>query len=683
MTSAPQALPKSQCAGIAPAQPLVSAGLLLVALLSPAVMAAQFQQPTDEELKMTSDPKAPGAAAVYLNIEEITNDPKHFQSYYVRIKVLQEKGKELATVEIPYWHEGTSVSNIEARTIHADGTVIPLTGSPEDLLITKIGDFQIGRKVFTLPSVEVGSILEYRYTLDHPEHIYSAPNWEIQKQYYVHQAKYLFTPFEGFLRNGFIFPSEGRLIDSNGIPSNTLIWRSKLPPGAKLIPDAIGRYKIEVTDIPPKPDEDFMPPIESTLYRVAFSYSNSEDVQNYWVLEDKLWSKGVDHFAEPTKTVRDAVNGLIAPGDSDLEKARKLYKAVQALDNTDFSRTKTQSELKQLKLKPVKRAEDTWNQKSGFSSEIVYLYLSMLRAAGLTAYGARVVDRQKGVFDPNFLFFDQLDTEVVILDTGGQEILLDPGQKMCPFQTLSWRHSGASGVRQSPDGHDAIRTPFQNYKSNSLTRIGDIAVDEHGSANGTIRFIITGQEALHWRQQALLNDLDEVKKQFDRSLESIVPAGVEAHIDHFLALDDPDANLMAFVNIKGTLGAATSRRLLLPGFFFQSSGHQPFIGRETRLVPVDMHFGEQVTDQVTYHTPPGFTVEGTPQDSKVAWQDHAVLVTKTVTAPGSVTVARTFGRAFTVIEPNEYQDLRGFYQKVAAADQQQLVLTVSAAQKGN
>ena len=42
---------------------------------------AQFQAPTDEELKMTADPKAPGAAAVYLNIEEIANDPLHYQSY--------------------------------------------------------------------------------------------------------------------------------------------------------------------------------------------------------------------------------------------------------------------------------------------------------------------------------------------------------------------------------------------------------------------------------------------------------------------------------------------------------------------------------------------------------------------------------------------------------------------------
>ena len=38
--------------------------LLLLATASPAFVFAQFQQPTDEELKMTADPKVPGEAGL-------------------------------------------------------------------------------------------------------------------------------------------------------------------------------------------------------------------------------------------------------------------------------------------------------------------------------------------------------------------------------------------------------------------------------------------------------------------------------------------------------------------------------------------------------------------------------------------------------------------------------------------
>jgi hypothetical protein len=659
---------------------------LLLVVVSPALVRAQFQQPTDEELKMTADPKAPGAAAVYLNVEEVSNDPIHFQSVYVRIKVLQEKGKELATVELPYLRRNTKISDIKARTIHSDGTVIPLVGKPEDLLsvkrVTKYGDLQVDRKVFNLPSVEVGSILEYRYELHYDDYLFSSPSWEIQRPYLVHQARYSFTPFQAFQpqnQNAVNLAYDtNALVDGHGNLVNALLWISNLPPGVQMKADAGGVYRLELTDIPAAPDEDWMPPIESVLYHVKFYYSNEGSKSDYWIDAAKRWSKEVDQFAEPSKSIHEAVAGLIAPTDSDLDKAKKLYKAVQALDNTDFSRTKSESELKQLNLKVAKHAEDTWAQRSGSSHDIALLYLAMLRAAGLTAYDMKVADRSQRIFDPGYLSFSQLDDDLVVVNIAGHDVLLDPGEKMCPFQTIHWKHSKATGIRQNSDAHSLVVTAEQNYNDNKLVRNGNITIDAHGAITGQLTFAMTGQEALRWRQIALRNDLEEVKKQFDNSLESIVPAGVDVHVDHFVGLDNPDVNLMTIVNVHGSLGVATAKRLLLPGFFFQTRGNHPFVNEEKRLEPVDMHYGDLVSDQVTYHLPAGISVEGAPQDTKISWPDHALFIEKTVPGPGQITIARAFVRSFTTAKPEEYQDLRGFYQKVAAADQAQLVLVKTA-----
>ncbi|MGA2887675.1 MAG: DUF3857 domain-containing protein [Terracidiphilus sp.] len=660
---------------------------LLLAFVSPAILRAQFQQSTADELKMTADPKAPGAAAVYLNVEEIDNDPLHFQSFYARIKVLSEKGKELATVELPYLKGNTKITEIKGRTIHADGTIIPLTGKPEDLLIAKTrskeGDQQqFNRKVFTLPSVEVGSILEYRYQIEYDDNHFSSPSWEIQRPYLVHKAHYVFTPFKAFLP-GSQNQTSMYLEDEHGHVINTLIWWPRLPQGVTVKTDAAGRYSVDITDVPPIPEEEWMPPVKSFLYKVLFYYKSDTSAVNFWVSETKLWSKDLDHFAEPSKSLHQAVDSLIAPGDSDLDKAKKLYKAVQALDNTDYSRKKSDAELKQLKLRVAKHAEDTWTQKSGSSEDIALLYLAMLRAAGLTAYAVKVVDREQGLFDISYLTLDQLDDTLVVLNTGGKDILLDPGEKMCPFQTISWRHSEAGGIGQSSDGRSAIVSPTQAYPDNKLIRSGNITLDEHGAVTGSFNFVMSGQQALRWRQIALTNDLDEVKKQFDHELESIVPDGIEAHIDHFLGLDDPNVNLMAIVKVQGSMGAATSKRLMLPGFFFETRSGHPFVAQDKRQEPVDMHYGDIVTDQVTYHLPAGFSVEGAPQDNKISWPAHAILSYKTASSPGQIIIARSLARAFTFAKPDEYQDLRSFYQKVAAADQAQLVLTTSPATKGN
>jgi hypothetical protein len=658
---------------------------LLFVVASSVLLHAQFQKPTDEELKMTADPKEPGAAAVYFNIEETADDEHHFHSAYARIKVLAEKGKEMATVAVPYQHGYSTIVAIQGRTIHADGTVIPLEVKPEDLLVAKTtaGDgyqWQVNRKVFTLPSVEVGSILEYSYQLAYDVqvgvHWYLSPHWEIQRPYFVHKAHYVFIPYKSFLP-GLMNEGSHYLMDGYGRDINSLLWFSRLPSGMAVKSDSKGILSVDVTDIPPTPEEEYMPPIESVLYKVFFYYKNSGSAADFWNTDGKLWSKDVDHFAETSKAIKEAVDGLIAPGDSYLDKAKKLYKAVQALDNTDYSRKKTDSEMKQLKLKEPKHAEDIWNQKSGDSEEIALLYLAMLRAAGLNAHAMKVVDRDKRIFDSTYLAMNQFDSTLAVLNIDGKEMLLDPGEKMCPFQTVSWRHSGAGGILQSAKGTSLGTSPLQVFADNKTLHIGDITLDSHGAFTGSFRFEMIGQEALRWRQVALRNDPEEVKKQFDKSLENIFPGSVEAHVDHFTGLDDPDVKLIAFVTAKGNLGTATSKRMMLPAFFFETRGAHPFVAQEKRQTPVDMQYESLVNDQVTYHLPAGFTVEGAPPDAKIAWPLHAVFTTKSISSPGQVIIYRSLASAFTFAKPEEYNDLRGFYQKIAAADQQQLVLTTA------
>src|SRR5271166_466809 len=79
----------------------------LVLTASPLLLLAQFKTPSNEELNMKDYAKAPGAAAVYLEVEQITDDPLHLYTFYARIKIFKPEGKSLATVEIPF-HVGDS-----------------------------------------------------------------------------------------------------------------------------------------------------------------------------------------------------------------------------------------------------------------------------------------------------------------------------------------------------------------------------------------------------------------------------------------------------------------------------------------------------------------------------------------------------------------------------------------------
>jgi len=645
--------------------------------LSALPALAQFQQPTPDELKMTADPAAPGASAVYLNIDEHADDNLHYKSVYIRIKVLTEKGKSMALVSIPYEKSDFKITGIHGRTVHADGTIIPLTVKPEELVIEKKGDDQYARKVFTLPSVEVGSILEFRYELRYDDNLFSSPEWEVQREYYVHKSHYTFIPFKAFM-SGRENATNMYLIDQHGNPVNSLMWMRNLPGTLDLKADARGVYDLVINDVPAAPEEDYMPPVRTSLYRVKFYYMNSHSAQQYWLDEAKYWDKDIAKFTEPSKKLKEAVATLVSPADAPMDKAKKIYAAVQALENTSYTRQKSASELKQLKLKEIKHAEDVWERKSGSPEELTLLFVTMARIAGLDASAMRVDDRHDHIFNMSYLNFYQLDDTLALLRIDGKQIPLDPGEKDCPFSRLQWRHLSTVAIAQDAKVNDLVVMPHENYPDNRINRSGSLTLAADGHITGSYQAIYTGQPALAWRQKSLLNDTEELKKLFDKELESITPDGVEAHVDHFIGLDTPDSNLIAIIKLSGTLGAQTGHRIMLPGFFFESRGLTPFVKLEKRQTSVDMQYPTQVLEQMTYNLPEGFTAEGLPADHKEVWDKHSFYGTKAVSAPGKFTVARSLTTAFTTATPEEYSDLRSFYQKVAAYDEQQIVISTES-----
>jgi hypothetical protein len=86
---------------------------------------------------------------------------------------------------------------------------------------------------------------------------------------------------------------------------------------------------------------------------------------------------------------------------------------------------------------------------------------------------------------------------------------------------------------------------------------------------------------------------------------------------------------------------------------------------------------------VTYDLPAGFNVESLPQPANTSWPDHALLKINAGAKDGAAKVVRLLAYNFTLLDPKEYSDLHDFYQKVAAADQQQLVLVRAPQARGN
>ena len=200
----------------------------LLVLAPLAIHAQQWTPPTAEELKLTSVAEVPDAPAVILYREELTDDDNHMRSRYFRIKVLTEAGKKYGDVQIQFDRRsdgmGYGVAEIAGRTIQPDGTIVPFTGKPYEKVLEKNKTDQFTAKVFSMPAVQVGSILEYRYKLRWEDNIFWPPEWDIQTDLLLRKGHFFWKPTDRELLNR----SRG-----HEATTSALTWSPSLPPACK------------------------------------------------------------------------------------------------------------------------------------------------------------------------------------------------------------------------------------------------------------------------------------------------------------------------------------------------------------------------------------------------------------------------------------------------------------------
>jgi len=115
--------------------------------------------------RIKNDQRAEGSQRagnlLYRQVDRDDNAPDEI--IYARIKILTEEGRKYGDVEIPYNKSTESVRGIQARTIRPDGSVVNFEGTMFEKPLVRGRGIKLLAKTFTLPEVQVGSIIEYRY----------------------------------------------------------------------------------------------------------------------------------------------------------------------------------------------------------------------------------------------------------------------------------------------------------------------------------------------------------------------------------------------------------------------------------------------------------------------------------------------------------------------------------------
>jgi hypothetical protein len=646
--------------------------LVIVSLASSYRLYAfdDWQPITPEELKMTADPAHP-ADAIILYHEETADDMTRHRYVYMRVKVLTEKGKDRANVEIPFDATFAGISDIRARTIAADGTITPFTGKAFNSTIVKAHGVKYLAKTFALPNVQVGSIIEWKYT-EYWEDYVIAPHWVLQDDLLTKHAKFTFVPM--FKAGHYVEDSRGDIKDRVyytlvGLPENTAIKTT-----------ANNRMELELKDIPAFVEEDFAPPSAMLKMRVNFYYGSDKmgKPQEFWKNEGKYWNKEVDSFAGHSGAVAAAANQAASPTDTPEQKARKIYAFVQKIKNLNYTNEEGRMEELLNKESKEKRTIDRVLEKNeGYRDEIARLFWAMGRAAGLKVSLMRVSDRNEYFFQQNTPNPLQLTSEIAIVTVDGKEVFLDPGTPLCPFGHLAWQHTSTEGMRQTAEGGTAlVQTPPANYKDAVSKRVGHLILSEDGSAKGKIAIAWAGEEALVHRLSGLKTDAAGRKKELEDELKSILPAGALVQLDTAAGWEDAEKQLSANFSVEiPSYASSAGKRMLVPTNLFESRARQPF-AQGDRKQPVYFNFPYYLIDETKITFPATFKMENLPDVPPIR-TDYSLYQVEHSASGNTVNISRTFAMGGIAFYQKEYADLRKFFGGVSSGDSQPLVLTAT------
>lgn len=615
---------------------------------------------TPEELHMTEEPKAPRAPAIYLYHQVDRDDSASDERVYIRLKILTDEGRKYGNVEIPFNAHHERIVAIEARTIRPDGTIARFDGKIYDTPIVKARGVRYMAKTFTLGEVQAGSIVEYRFRrhLD-PLYVFDS-HWILNDDLFTRHGKYTLVKNQYF----------------------TLAWSwpEGLPAGSPAPAEKRGRIELETHDVPAFVTEEYMPPENALKQRVDFVYSSptrATDFDRFWAEYSRESYREIDSFVDHRRAMEKALATIVAPGDSPEEKRRKIYQRVQRMRNLNYDTRAESDEALRDESKSNHDAADVWEHGYGTGDQLTWLFLALLRAAGMEADPVYVSTRDTYFFNAKAENAGELNTNVVRVRDAGNDLWFDPGSAYVPYGLLPWEETGVTGLILARSGVTWITTPTPPAADSRVEHKAMLHLTDRGSLEGHVTVTYTGLEAHGERVAERHEDAVGRKRDLERDLQSDVPVIIDVELVNQPDWESSAPVLVAEFNVKmsGWVTSAGSR-WLMPAAVFAGAGRHMFTHAE-RVHPIYFSYPYRQDDDVTITLPPGFAVASTPQGQTVDLRAFVYSVANENTDAG-LHQTRQLAVQGTLIAVKFHDSVYRFFQTVRSQDEQQVVIVRSA-----
>jgi hypothetical protein len=595
-----------------------TAVLVACAFLTTRAEAKPKWKDVDKDLLAESrgivDPEAPSETVIWEVRVTDSFDGKGIRSEefnYVRVKIFNERGRDLESkFEIPY-RRGESVGDIAGRTTRPNGTIVELKKDAVfDRTVVKAGGYKGKAKSFAMPGVEPGAVIEYQWKIirrDIPALILYA-----QKTTPIRSMTITVTPFN---TSGTDYSMQIRSFNvTHG------------PPAEDGITKTIRLEKIRGVETEP-----YMPPDDQVRPWFLLEYVETrQSTDEYWKKVGSMGYEAWKPYLGVTPAVRRFADSLVT-GAFDFDgriraihdfcrtKIRNVYD--DAHDFTDDFRSKLLDDEKRM-------PEETLRRGYGTSDDINQLFAALAEGAGFRSRMAVVSDRSENFFRRDHRLGFQLSEHLVAVLVGGQWKFYDPAHRDIPAGMLPWWEESQEALVLDKETPVFATTPLSLPSRSLARRAGRLRLGADGTLEGEVREIYTGHLAMRKKE-----DLDELSpsRRREEVQEQLRARWTSATVDS-ITVSGVDEPLQPYeVAYRITLpdyAERVGKRLLVQPEVFERGASSVFTA-STRTHWIYFRHPWSEEDSLTIELPSGYEIVADP-------------------APGALQVGRTIAHRMAV-----------------------------------
>jgi hypothetical protein len=521
---------------------------------------------------------------------------------------------------------------------------------------------------FALPAVEVGSIVEYRWT-EFRDGQFTHYAWiPVQRDVPI-QVLRLGVRMSDALPPGYRMRLQGNdlkpepMVDGLGTGGRTFSFT-------------------RATNIPAYREEPDMPPehdMRSAIF-VRYSDKDSESPEQFWRERGKelnLTFGGTLKASAPLKTALPAIVGTAA---SPLESAQRIceYCRTQIKRLEDDASGLTPEEVRNTKAN--RSPADTLERRIGTDRNIVELFGALAATAGLETRIVALPDRSRTIFNPQMLNPYALNNVVVAVRIDGQWRFYDPSETYVECGRLRWQNEGVLALVIDSKGGAFSQTPFTPANDSQSRRSAKLRLVEDGTLEGDVTATYSGHigsERKEYYDSETASRREELLREGIKARQSTA----ELSQVQFENVTTPSEalRLIYHVRVPG-YGRRTGKRLFFQPSFFRHGMPARFTAGE-RKHPVYFDYPWSELDEIEIELPGGFDLENADAPAPLQVGDVVGCSLKMSVTNGTPRVLKverrfSFGGSGAVWFEAEkhYSSVKGVFDLVHSIDDHALTL---------